>query len=69
MTDKIKTCPICLTDYHTKREHCPVCNSRHVTHGIYFDGDIQIVVAHGVLRANQELRRSIFSGMRLCDAE
>jgi len=31
---ELKTCPICMSDYHPMRDHCPVCGAYHVIDNI-----------------------------------
>jgi hypothetical protein len=73
----MKTCSICHTEYSSFRGHCPICGARPIYGHIYYDGDIQIVAAHGCMRMEHEsyrlplLSRLILAsrnGRGLCDA-
>lgn len=66
--EPLKTCPICLTSFHHARLHCPVCGAYHVIGTTYYDGQIEIVVAHGAIRAN-EGQRFRMPRVELCDAK
>jgi hypothetical protein len=66
---ELKTCPICMSDYHPMRDHCQVCGAYHVIDNIYYDGNIQIVAAYGCQREPQPIRARLFSSLELCDAQ